>query len=169
MLIRRESPAEAVTISELITEAFRAAQYAGGNEATIVEQLRAADALVLSLVAEAAEGGIVGHVAASRAEVGGREGWYVIAPLAVRLSHRRHGVGAALMREAIGRLANRSASGLVLVGDPAYYGRFGFRAVPGLVWPGIPEAYGLALPLRPGAGIEGGKVRCHPAFGLTED
>lgn len=161
MRIRSERATDAGTIGSLITDAFRTAAHADGTEADIVAKLRATGGLALSLVAEAG-GEIVGHVAASDASVGGETGWSVIGPLAVLEAYRRRGIGAGLMEEAIARLDARPAQGIVLVGDPAYYGRFGFRAAADIVWPGIPPQYVLALPLASTAGW--GTVVCHPAF-----
>jgi len=55
--------------------------------------------------------------------------------------HQRRGVGSQLMREALHRLRERGASGCVVLGEPRYYGRFGFEADPNLVLRGVPPAY----------------------------
>lgn len=162
LALRDEAPGDADAIRSLITAAFRDAAHASGTEARIVNALRAADALALSLVAEGSEG-ILGHVAASPVGIGEARGWFGIAPLAVRPDRQAQGIGTALMKAALARLRAQGAEGAVLVGDPAYYARFGFAADPGITVPGIPQKYVLALPFaRPARG----EVRYHAAFGL---
>jgi putative acetyltransferase len=56
------------------------------------------------------------------------------------------------------------AQGCVLAGDPAYYGRFGFRAMADLVLSGVPPEYFLALSF--GGPPPAGEVACHPAFAV---
>ena len=74
--IRPERPDDIDAISELVTSAFFGMPYADGDEADLVEALRAQDALSVSLVAEL-EGTIVGQVAFSPARApGGIAGWY---------------------------------------------------------------------------------------------
>lgn len=165
MLIRNETPADIAAIRQLITEAMRHLPQATGTEAAIVERLRAANALTLSLVAEDA-GTVVGHLAASAARIGTEEGWGLIGPLAVVPARHRQGIGTALMTEAIRRLRYH-CRGAALVGHPAYYRRFGFRAFPGFGVTGCPPEVVLALPFD---GHEPqGELIHHPAFGLKQD
>lgn len=172
MRIRTEGAQDRAEISKLITEAFRAARHKSGREAEIVEALRAAGALQLSLVAEAGPeddrvGGLLGHIAVSPSEIGGRLGWGLIGPLAVRPDAQGRGVGAALIRAALERLRARpGCPGAVLVGYPAYYGRFGFASYPGLGMPGVPQDAVMALPF--GGGAPEGVPAHHPAFGLDQ-
>lgn len=160
--IRPDTPDDAAAIADLIAEAFREAPHADGNEAAIVEALRRDGALLLSLVA-VENGCLVGHIAASPAKVGGAT-WACIAPLAVLPARQRRGTGAALLAAALGGLRRAGHPGAVLVGDPAFYGRFGFSARPDLTAPGIPAEYVLALPF--GADAPGGAIRFHSAFGV---
>lgn len=164
MLIRDEAAGDIPAISRLVTEALLMLAQSTGTEAGIVEELRAEDALALSLVAEEA-GEVVGYLAASAARIGTQDGWGLIGPLVVLPSRHRQGIGTALMTEALRRLraTNRGAA---LVGDPAYYGRFGFRAFPGLGAAGCPPEVVQALPF---AGTEPrGELIPHPAFGLGQ-
>lgn len=132
-------------------------------EHTIVERLRAAGALTLSLVLEEA-GEIVGHIAFSAASMGATPGdWHLLGPVGILPAHQRKGLGSALVGEALRLLREGGAAGVVLVGDPAFYQRFGFRAVEGLTWPGVPSQYVLALPLT-GVAPQGDIVG-HAAFG----
>lgn len=162
MLIRNEIVSDIPAIGQVITEAMRMLPQAAGTEAAIVEALRAAGALDLSLVAEE-DGAVIGHLAASEARVGVQDGWALIGPLAVVPSRHRQGIGTALMAEALRRLRETSR-GAALVGDPAYYGRFGFRSFPGLTVGALPPEVVLALPF--GREAPCGELVCHPAFGL---
>lgn len=164
MLIRNETAADIPAISRVVTEALLMLPQATGTEASIVEKLRADGALALSLVAEK-EGEVIGYLAASAARIGTQEGWGLIGPLAVLPSRHRQGIGTALMSEALARLRT-NGRGAALVGDPAYYSRFGFRAFPGLSVAGCPPEVVQALPFD---GTEPrGELIHHPAFGLVQ-
>ncbi len=164
MLIRNEAPGDAPAIARVVAEAMRLLPQATGTEARIVEKLRESGALTLSLVAE--DGGeVIGYLAASAARIGAEDGWGLIGPLAVLPSRHRQGIGSALMEEAIRRL-RQGGRGAALVGDPAYYGRFGFRAFPGLHVPGCPPEVVQALPF--GSVEPRGELIHHPAFGLDQ-
>lgn len=127
-LLRLETTADVAAIHRLTAEAFRNAPHTSGTEAFIVDALRNAGALTLSLVAEDA-GVLVGHVGLSPVTVAdGSTGWYGLGPVSVLPSHQGRGIGSALVRDALARLRAMGASGCVLVGEPAYYGRFGFEA-----------------------------------------
>lgn len=166
MHIRPETPADADAIERIEYAAFRNhPQHAPGAEPVehrIVAALRADRALTLSLVAEI-DGRPVGHLALSPARVGDDPaGWFLLGPIGVLPEHQRRGVGTALLRACLDILREGGALGVVLVGDPAYYGRFGFAPAPGLTWPGVPDAFvlGLALTDRAPTGVIVG----HPAF-----
>jgi putative acetyltransferase len=164
MLIRNETPRDIPAISRLVTEALLLLPQSTGTEASIVEKLRADGALLLSLVAED-EGEAVGYLAASAARIGTQGGWGLIGPLVVSPSRHRQGIGSALMEEALRRL-RATGRGAALVGDPAYYGRFGFRAFPGLGVAGCPPEVVQALPFD---GSEPRGELIHPrAFGLDQ-
>lgn len=127
----------------------------------MVDRLRAENALSLSIVAEE-EGEVIGYLAASRALIGGAGGWGLIGPVAVQPSRHYQGIGSALMAEAIVRL-QESCIGAVLVGDPGYYGRFGFQANPDLWLENCPQKYVQALPFT--LSKPRGELIHHPAFG----
>jgi predicted GNAT family acetyltransferase len=75
----------------------------------------------------AADGGsVVGHVLTARADLGGREA-IAVAPLAVLPSHQGRGVGSALMTELLDRADTSGYPLVALLGNPAFYGRFGFE------------------------------------------
>ena len=159
--IRPETPDDAPRIAALVTDAFLSASHADGTEAAIIDRLRADGALLLSLVATDGPG-LVGHVAASPATIAGHPGWAGIGPLAVRADRRHQGVGAALMTATLEALRARGLAGAVLVGDPAYYARFGFAARSGLTVPDVPDEYVLALPFA--GPVPAGAITFHPAF-----
>lgn len=165
VLIRDEAFNDISKISQLITEAFETSAHATGAEARIVEGLRAKGALDLSLVMQD-EGEIVGYLAASTARIGAQAGWGLIGPLAVAPSRHRGGIGTALMEEALRRLRT-THPGAALVGDPGYYGRFGFRSFPGLGLAGLPCEFVLAHPFTAAAPV--GELIIHPAFGLDQE
>ncbi|SDF40264.1 GNAT family N-acetyltransferase [Limimaricola pyoseonensis] len=159
--IRAERPGDAAAIGEVTRAAFSEVPYASGTEAAIVAALREAGALTLSLVAEEA-GRVVGHVAVSPVE-GIGPGWFGLGPVSVRPGRQKAGIGARLVRAALERLRAAGASGCVVLGDPGYYGRFGFAARPGVGFEGAPPEYFQQI--RFAGPAPEGRVRYHPAFG----
>ncbi|MEY8688997.1 MAG: GNAT family N-acetyltransferase [Leptothrix sp. (in: b-proteobacteria)] len=118
-LLRREVPGDAQAIQELTKLAFRAVAHSSHTEHLIVDQLRAAQALSVSLVVEV-HGELIGHVAVSPVEISdGSPNWYGLGPISVSPTHQRQGVGTLLMNGAISVLRAAKASGCVLLGDPA--------------------------------------------------
>lgn len=162
MQIRPESPDDSAAIHAVTELAFRGHPHSDGSEPRIVRGLREAGALSVSLVAEV-DGEVVGHVAVSPVTISdGSPGWHGLGPISVAPARQRLGVGSALMQAALAQLRTQGAAGCVLLGDPAYYRRFGFQARPGLVYPGPPAEYFMALPLD--AALPRGVVTYHPAF-----
>src|SRR5690606_32587977 len=126
--------------------AFRGAPHSDGSEAEIIERLRVAGDLAVSLVAVDADGAIVGHVAFSPVTISdGTSGWYGRGPVSVVPSHQGTGIGSSLIRAGLERLRSAGARGCVVLGEPAFYARFGFRHDPRLVFPGPPPEYFLRL------------------------
>lgn len=164
MLIRKEIDSDPLAIRAVVTTAMKLLPQSTGTEADIIDQLRADNALCLSLVAE--DGGeVVGYLAASHARIGTVSDWGLIGPLAVLPSRHGQGIGSALMVEAILRL-RATCRGAALVGEPAYYGRFGFRAFPDLRVGDCPPMFVQALPFD--IWEPGGEVIHHAAFGLKQ-
>jgi putative acetyltransferase len=163
--IRPETAEDRTAIRALTAEAFEGHPYSAGTEPAIVDGLRAAGALALSLVAVTGEGEVMGHAAFSPLTVDGREGrWFGVGPVSVKPALQRRGIGSARRRDGIRRLQELRADGCVLVGDPGYYGRFGFKADRQAAGDGLPPDHTMSLGfdgLRPG-----GPVRFHPAFGV---
>jgi predicted N-acetyltransferase YhbS len=161
-VIRPESPGDVETIHALTAAAFQHAPHSSHTEHLIVDALRAAERLTLSLVDER-DGELIGHVAVSPVEVSdGTRDWFGLGPISVLPTRQRQGVGSGLMRAALLRLREQGAGGCVLLGDPAYYGRFGFRAELGLLLPGVPPEYFQALAFH--GAVPHGAVTYHEAF-----
>jgi putative acetyltransferase len=122
LTIRSEAEGDAGAVRALHEAAFPT-----DAEATLVDALRAAGRLSISLVA--ADGAaVVGHVALSPVEIVGRSptNGAGLGPLAVAAAHRRRGIGGALVREAIARAARHGIGFVVVLGEPRYYARFAF-------------------------------------------
>jgi len=149
MHIRKETPEDAAEIRSLTDEAFRNAAHSSGKEGEIVDALRAAKALTLSLVMEE-DRRVLGHVAFSSVLIGGEDkGWYGLGPVSVLPDRQGEGIGGMLIREGLAILRQEGAKGCVLLGDPGYYGRFGFRADQRLKLPGVPAEYFQCLAFGP--------------------
>lgn len=161
---RPETHADAAAVGALVTAAFLTAEHGSGTEAAIVAALRTAGALTVSLVAEDSAGTLLGHVAFSPVTIAGRDsGWHGLGPVAVAPDRQRAGIGGLLVRAGLDRLKALGGQGCVVLGDPAYYGRFGFRADPRLTYGGAPPVYFQALAF--GGDLPLGEVAYHPAFG----
>lgn len=147
MTIRNEQSQDIEAISRLTEAAFRNEEYSSHTEHFIVNALRRTGQLSISLVA-AEHDEILGHVAISPVSISsGVTGWYGLGPISVRPDRqgKGKGIGSALMKAALQQLRQQGAAGCVVLGDPAYYGRFGFKAHPGLELPDVPPEYFQAL------------------------
>lgn len=118
MLIRDETPLDRAAVHAVVAAAF-----GQPDEADLVVRLQEAGDAVVSLVAEDA-GQVVGHVLLSRMEAPFRA--LALAPVAVAPARQNQGVGAALVRAALARAEADGWRGVFVLGDPAYYRRFGF-------------------------------------------
>jgi putative acetyltransferase len=165
LLIRNETAADIAGLSKVTEAAFRNHPHSRQTEQFIIHALRKANALTVSLVAEN-DGKVVGHIAFSPVTVSdGISGWYGLGPVSVLPELQRQGIGKALIRAGLARLRAAGANGCMLVGDPAYYERFGFRNFPELIHEGIPQQYFLALPF--GNNVPCGTATFHNAFTAT--
>lgn len=165
MIIRNETPSDREAIAEITLAAFRTLEVSDHTEQFIINALREAGALTLSLVAEL-EGRVVGHIAFSPVTISDESPrWYGVGPLSVLPELHRQGIGKALVLQGLSLLKDLGAAGCALVGDPGYYQRFGFRNIPGLVYEGIPQEFFLALPF--GHAVPQGIVVFHKGFGAT--
>ena len=147
--VRATEPTDHVALSALYAEAFPEEDLR-----PLVQALLAELTGVVSLAA-AADGALVGHLAVTLCGIGGAENAAaLLGPLAVHPSHQRQGVGRALIEAGVARMHDTSARLILVLGDPAYYGRFGFETGHGVAAPyALPKEWEdawRALPLKPG-------------------
>jgi putative acetyltransferase len=121
VIIRHERAADAGQVRAILTAAFETAV-----EADLVERLRHDADMALALVYER-DGEVVGYAGFPRLTVNGTRA-VGLAPLAVMPAMQRKGVGGALIREGLRQLAACGMRLVFVLGDPNYYGRFGFSA-----------------------------------------
>ena len=124
MKIRAENPSDLVSVRQVHTDAFP-----GPIEAILVDRLRAAGKAVISLVAELDDGQIVGHILFSPVSTDPPISSHGLglAPLAVRRDYQHTGVGSKLCRAGLEAARDFGADYVVVLGNPAYYSRFGFE------------------------------------------
>ena len=145
IVIRSETDADVSAISEVTVAAFHTLEISNKTEQYIIEALRAAKALTVSLVAEVG-GHVIGHIAFSPVTISdGTRDWYGLGPVSVLPAYQRQGIGKALIREGLSRLKSMQARGCCLVGHPEYYKKFGFDNMPELFHEGVPPEVFLAL------------------------
>jgi len=165
VLIRNERNTDAAEIAAITAAAFAPLEISSHTEHYIVDALRAAGALTVSLVAER-DGRVVGHIAFSPVRVSdGSAGWYGLGPVSVAPDLQRQGIGTALITEGLARLRAIGACGCCLVGHPAYYPRFGFSNPAALALAGVPPEVFFALSFN--GETPRGEVEFHEAFSAT--
>ncbi|WP_460841394.1 GNAT family N-acetyltransferase [Noviherbaspirillum agri] len=162
IIVRPETSADIRAIREVTIAAFATLDISSHTEQFIIDALRAANALTLSLVAEV-DGKVTGHIAFSPVTVSdGSSNWHGLGPLSVLPAYQRQGIGKVLMEEGLSRLKDMGAQGCCLVGHPDYYRKFGFRNTPELVLEGVPPQVFLVLSFD--GRVPHGKVIFHEAF-----
>lgn len=146
-VIRTAVPRNAAAIDRILRVTFPRP-----NEARLVQQLAIDGDLVLVLVAEEDSGELSGLVALSRmdVQVGGQNVPCVaLAPLAVLPEYRQTGVAERLVEASIAWMRDAGAALAFVLGEPGYYGRFGFDPA---MAEGFASPYAgpflLALPLQ---------------------
>ena len=145
IVIRNETDIDIGMISKVTIAAFQTLEISNHTEQFIIEALRAAHALTVSLVAEV-DGRVIGHAAFSPVTISdGTQNWYGLGPVSVLPAYQRQGIGKALIHEGLSRLKGLGARGCCLVGHPEYYKKFGFDSIPELVHEGVPPEVFLAL------------------------
>ena len=161
MIVRPERPDDAGAVRALLLAAF-----GGHAEADLVERLRCDGRLVLALVADDA-GAVCGFVGFPRLIVHddtAAQDVLGLSPVAVAPDRQRQGIGSALIREGHRLLAERGHSLIFVLGDPAYYERFGYDpAVAATFESAYAGPHFMALCLNPG-GPEQGELRYPAAF-----
>ena len=139
-------------IFKLTKAAFKDMPFSDGDEQELVDRLRKDGDLALSLVAETPEG-IISD---------GTKNWYGLGPVSVWPELQGKGVGSALINHGITQMRAMCAKGIVLLGSPEYYSRFGFKSDPSLAYPGPPAEYFQYLTL---VGVRPtGTVKFAPGF-----
>ena len=158
MIIRSEAPGDIAAICSVEEAAF-----GQPAEARLVDDLRAAGDSVFSLVAVDGDT-VVGHALFSRLQAPFSA--LALGPVAVLPDRQRMGVGSQLIREGIARSEAAGWLGIFVLGDPAYYRRFGFDAGKAR---GFASPYAgphlMVLPLGPnGLPTDTGRIQHAPAF-----
>ena len=160
--IRLETVHDCETISKIIDSAFFGKPYSAGDEATLVDELRRAGDLSLSLVADL-DDVTVGHIAFSPARPSEGIGrWFALGPLAVSPTYQRNGIGTALVSRGLDLIDSMQANGCILTGDLRYYSRFGFEHSPENTPVGEPAAYFMIRRFR--GDVPNGPIHFHDAF-----
>ena len=138
LAVRTTAADDRASVLRLVREAFSDVSRDGHQEVTIVEDTWALGATVGPIDLVAVDGNeIVGHVLGARGNLGEHH-VLAVAPLAVA-PHQGHGVGTTLIRELLTIADGAGWPMAVLLGDPAYYQRFGFEpaATFGIVYPPV--------------------------------
>ena len=131
-LYRIETEKDFGEVENLTREAFWNVYQPGCEEHYILHVLRGDPVVIpeLNMVCEG-QGRLVGHIFYTRSQVMGEDGgvYPVISfgPVSVLPDVQRQGIGSALIRKTLSLAAGMGFPGVVITGNPAYYGRFGFR------------------------------------------
>ena len=145
LILRNEQAQDVDAIFKLTESAFKNAEHTDHTEQFIVNALRKTQQLTLSIVAER-EQQLIGHVAISPVEISSKTSdWYGLGPISVAPEYQQQGVGSALMQYSLQQLKQLGAAGCVVLGDPAYYSKFGFKVIPNLTLADVPAEYFQAL------------------------
>jgi len=162
IIIRNETDADVAAITEVTIAAFKTLAVSNQTEQFIIQALREARALTVSLVAEL-DGRVIGHIAFSPVTLSdGTPDWYGLGPVSVLPECQRQGIGKALIEEGLSRLKELNARGCCLVGHPEYYRKFGFDNPSGLAHEGVPQEVFFALSFD--GHIPEGRVMFHEGF-----
>ena len=162
MIIRKETASDIEAITEITMAAFKTHPISNQTEQFIINALRAAGALTISLVAEINDR-VVGHIAFSPVTISdSSKGWYGLGPISVLPDYQKQGIGKSLIKEGLSLLKDMGGKGCALVGDPNYYKRFGFKNYPELIYDGVPQEVFLVLPFS--EMVSQGTVVFHEGF-----
>jgi len=160
--IRPERNDDINAIEKIIIEAFKNSPHSNQTEHKIVTKLRNDNSLSVSLVAEVNKM-VVGHIAFSKVKINDEFiEWYGLAPVSVNPEYQNQGVGSQLIRAGLSAIRELDAKGCVILGEPAYYNRFDFKAFSGLVFNGVPPEYFQSLLLM--GDMPKGNIEYHKAF-----
>ncbi len=165
-ILRPETPADIPAICEVTQAAFKTLEISNQTEHLVVNALRDAGCLTLSLVADQ-NGRVIGHIAFSPITISdGTQNWFGLGPVSVLPAYQRQGVGKALINEGLTQLKNIGAQGCCLVGHPEYYTQFGFKNSTQIFYPGVPSEAFFCLAFN--ERNPHGEVSFHDAFKVTE-
>lgn len=163
--IRAEEAKDITAIRDINVAAFKNHPHSQQTEHLIVDELREQGTLTLSLVAEF-EGSVIGHIAFSPILVSNKDvQWHGVGPVAVLPEFQNKGIGSSLIREGLSRMKSLGSHGIVVLGDPAYYTRFGFAHNSEIAYPGPPADHFLCQAFK--ENVPAGTVSYHPAFDIT--
>ena len=162
MIIRSETTSDIEVITEVTKVAFEDHSFSLNTEHFTIQDLRADGALTVSLVAEV-DGRIVGYIAFSPVTISdGTRNWHNLGPVAVLPEFQGRRIGTTLIKSGLTLLKSISSEGIVLIGLPTYFSRFGFWNYPCLTNNGTPQEVFLALSLA--ERLPHGTVDLHKAF-----
>ena len=160
LICRTERPGDGDEVDELVCAAFGHEQ-----EGDLVWALREQGAISMSQVAEY-ENAIVGHLLMSPVLIDGEDlGWLALAPISVWPECQRQGIASALVTAALDCANELDWAGVVLLGEPEFYGRFGFKPAVelGLTYKGA-NAGDTLLAMAFKQPVASGEVTYHPLF-----
>ncbi|MGB3739660.1 MAG: N-acetyltransferase [Pontixanthobacter sp.] len=142
IILRPEQDGDADAIRTLSAAAYADTKYSDGSEPELIDRLRNDGDLSLSLVAEN-EQGVVGHIAFSPVRImDGTKGWFGLGPVSVASQLQGQRIGFSLVQRGIADMREMNANGIVVLGDPGYFGQFGFENDPQLTFDGYqPELF----------------------------
>lgn len=134
----------------------------GPDEARLVERLRKDGDVGLELLCEDAKG-VFGYVCFARMVL--PQGFWSLSPVAIKQSYQGQGLGDRLIRRGLDKVRQSGVSGIVVLGDPNFYTRFGFSkaAAAGLDSPYSRE-HTMVYPIANGAKGIAGRLVYPPAF-----
>ncbi|MER5811576.1 GNAT family N-acetyltransferase [Streptomyces sp. NPDC002033] len=162
---RPETPADAAAVRAVNLAAFDTPM-----EADLVDALRADASWLpgLSYVAEGPDGSVAAHALLTRCAVAGAPA-LALAPVAVDPALQRSGAGSAVVRAVLAAARERGESLVLVLGDPAYYPRFGFvpASLFGIRAPfEVPDEAMMALVLDDSVPVPSGTIGYPAPFGI---
>jgi putative acetyltransferase len=162
LIIRAEVAEDIDRVAKVTREAFASHPRSRQTEHFIINELRRANAMSVSLVAEVM-GIVVGHIAFSPVLISdGSSDWYGLGPVSVSPALQGQGIGRELIKSGLEVLRQKGAKGCVVFGSPSFYGRFGFVCNPNVWLLDVPPEFFQSLQF----GVEPaqGEVTYHAAF-----
>ncbi len=164
--IRPENNQDIDDIFQLTQAAFENIPLSSKTEQFIINELRVRGELSISLVATT-DKEVIGHLAVTPVTLStGEKNWYEIGPISVHPAYQKRGIGSKLINAALQQLRAEEAQGCVVLGDPSFYQKFGFKSYPNFYLPDVPIGYFQAISFT--SIIPTASVKYSPAFTATE-